>query len=221
MLHPATLQFLSGLKAHNHRDWLEGQRPAYEAAKADFLNLVTAVLADLGAADPAIAEAALEPKKCVFRQNRDVRFSANKDPYKTSFTAWFNTGGRKALTAGYYLHLEPGGAFVAGGIYMPEPAVLARLRQEIDYDLPAFESLLARPDFAQQFGQLSQENALKRPPKGYTPDNPALAHLRLKSFTANRPLPDAALPTPALRGHIGAAFAALVPLVAFCNRALD
>jgi len=221
MLHPATLTFLTQLKANNDRAWFEAHRPAYQAAKDDFLALATRVLADLAAADPTLARSDLQAKKCVFRINRDVRFSANKAPYKNHFGAWFNAGGKAAPTAGYYLHLEPGASFVAGGMYMPEPAVLARVRQEIDYDLPAFEALLHQPEFVRHFAGLDQDNRLQRPPKGYDAANPALPHLKLKSFTASHPLPDAVLTAPGLPARVGAAFTALRPLVDFLNRAVE
>ncbi|MCB2377239.1 DUF2461 domain-containing protein [Hymenobacter sp. BT635] len=221
MLHAATFAFLAGLRANNNKAWLDANRAAYEAAKADFLVLVTDVLTQLEAADPAIADSQLQPKKCVFRLNRDIRFSTDKTPYKTNFGAWFNAGGKGAPSAGYYLNLEPGGSFVAGGLYMPDAKVLATLRQEIDYNLPAFDALLTAPEFQRHFAGLSPEPSLKRPPKGYAADNPALAYLKLKSFTASRPLPDAALQQPAASQQVVAGFKALQPLVYFLNQALD
>ncbi|PJJ60960.1 DUF2461 domain-containing protein [Hymenobacter chitinivorans] len=221
MLHAATFTFLTDLRANNNKAWLDANRPAYEAAKADFLELVTQVLGQLEASDPAIAESHLQPKKCVFRLNRDIRFSTDKTPYKTNFGAWFNAGGKALASAGYYLNLEPGGSFVAGGMYMPEAKTLATLRQEIDYNLPAFEALLTAPEFRRHFAGLSQEHRLQRPPKGYDAANPALNYLRLKSFTASHALPDAALQKPGASQQITAAFAALQPLVGFLNQGLD
>ncbi|SMB99354.1 conserved hypothetical protein [Hymenobacter roseosalivarius DSM 11622] len=221
MLQGHTLTFLSQLKANNNAAWFAANRPAYEAAKADFQQLVGQVLAGLATADPAIGRAGLDPRKCLFRINRDVRFSADKSPYKTNFAAWFNVGGKGAPTAGYYLHVEPGASLVAGGMYMPAPDVLARIRQEIDYNLHAFEALLSQPAFARQFRELSRENVLQRPPKGYEVTNPALQYLKLKSFTASQPLPDADMRRPDLAQRIGDAFASLQPLVAFLNKALS
>ncbi|GAA4019656.1 DUF2461 domain-containing protein [Hymenobacter fastidiosus] len=221
MLQSATLTFLTGLRANNSRPWFDAQRPAYAAAKADFLALVTDVLTDVQAADPAVAQSNLQPQKCVFRINRDVRFSADKSPYKSNFGAWFNAGGKGAPTAGYYLNLEPGGSFVAGGLYMPDAPALAAIRQEIDYDLPAFERLLAGPEFCRHFNGLSADHTLKRPPKGYDAANPALPYLRLKSFTAAHPLTDADVLAPDLRPRLAAACRGLQPLIEFLNRGLD
>jgi uncharacterized protein (TIGR02453 family) len=149
-----------------------------------------------------------------------VRFSKDKSPYKSNFSAWFNTGGKHSMAAGYYLHLQPGESFVAGGMYMPEPATLAKLRQEIDYDLPGFEQLLTNPTFTAYFSGLSRENVLSRPPKGYEADNPAIEYLKLKSFTASHPIPDKHLTQKKLVDEIVGGFAGLQPLVAFLNRGL-
>ena len=220
MLQPTTLALLTDLKANNNKLWFDANRPAYEAAKADFVQFVTKLIDGLGTIDPAIAETPLQAKSCIFRINRDVRFSANKSPYKTNFGAWFNKGGKKLASAGYYFNLEPGGSFSAGGLYMPDATVLATIRQEIDYNFGEFESLLNQSAFAKQFGGLSREEALQRPPKGYAADNPAIDYLKLKSFTASQPLPDAALLKPTLTKQVLDAFAGLQPLVAYLNRAV-
>lgn len=221
MLQRPTLTFLTHLKQNNSAAWFAANRPVYEAARADFQQVVAQVLTNLAAADPAIGQARLDPRKCIFRINRDVRFSADKTPYKSHFSAWFNVGGKAMTTAGYYLHVEPGASFVAGGMYMPASDVLARIRQEIDYDLDAFETLLAQPAFAQQFKALSEEHMLKRPPKGYDETNPALRYLKLKSFIASHPLSDTELSRPELTKQVEAAFAGLQSLIAFLNKAID
>ncbi len=221
MLQPTTLAFLSNLAANNNKLWFDANRPVYEAAKADFIQLVTTVIDDLGRVDPAIGAANLVAKSCVFRINRDVRFSKDKSPYKSNFSAWFNTGGKNSMAAGYYLHLQPGQSFAAGGMYMPEPATLGKIRQEIDYDLTGFEQMLNQPAFTTYFAGLSTENALTRPPKGYEADNPAIVYLKLKSFTAGHSIPDKHLTQKKIAEEIVGAFTGLQPLVAFQNRALE
>lgn len=220
MLQSETLHFLTQLKANNNKDWFDQHRKEYEAAKADVLKLISDVIGRLEQADPDIAASELDPKSCLFRINRDVRFSADKSPYKTSFVAWFNAGGKKSPWAGYYLNIEPGDSFVAGGMYTPEPAVLAAIRQEIDYNLSEFEDMLAQPAFKKHFDGLSREGALANPPKGYGADNLAIEYLKLKSFTATHPLPDKRLTSPELTDTVVEAFAGLQPLVTFLNRAL-
>ncbi len=220
MLQPATLQFLTDLKANNNKPWFDANRAIYEVARQDLLKFVAQLLDGLNAQDPAIAESALQPKQCVFRINRDTRFGPNKTPYKVNFGAWFNKGGKALESAGYYFNLEPGGSFVAGGLYMPDATVLATIRQEIDYNLDEFESLFVQPMFTKHFNGLSREDALQRPPKGYAADNPAIEYLKLKSFTASHPLPDSALTKPGLTKQVLAGFAALPPRVQYRNRAV-
>lgn len=222
MLQPATLTFLADLKANNNKPWFDANRPVYEAAKNDLINLVEQLIEGLNTIDPAIAETPLQAKSCIFRINRDVRFGPNKSPYKSNFGAWFNAGGKKSptATAGYYLNVEPGGSFVAGGLYMPDATVLATIRQEIDYNLSDFEQLLTQPAFTKHFDGLSREESLQRPPKGYDAANPAIEYLKLKSFTTSRKLPDTALTKPGLTKQVLDAFGSLQPLVAYLNRAM-
>ncbi len=133
MLQPSTLKFLTGLQKNNNKAWFEKNRNAYEEAKADFLAMVEKLIPGIAGFDPTIADQLA--KNCTFRINRDVRFSKNKSPYKNNMAAYFNKAGKKGNGAGYYLHIEPGKSFAAAGIWQPEPADLAKIRQEIDYNI--------------------------------------------------------------------------------------
>ena len=220
MLQPETFNFLNQLRANNNKEWFDQNRKLYDTAKADVLQLLNPLLTGLEQIDPAIAASQLKVKSCIFRINRDIRFSTDKSPYKTNFGAWFNVGGKKSPSAGYYFNIEPNGSFVADGMYMPDSKVLATIRQEIDYNLTIFEEMLCTPSFDAYFEDLSRAEALIRPPKGYQADNPAIEYLKLKSFTASHPLPDGLLTSPELAETVVKAFAGLQPLVAFLNRAL-
>lgn len=219
MIHPSTLSFLRGLAKNNDREWFEKHRADYEEARADHLRFVTALLQKLSIKDPSLSE--LVPKSCVFRINRDVRFSKNKSPYKNHFGAYFCKGGKKSHLAGYYIHLEPGAAFIGGGLWMPEAPLLAKVRQEIDYCLEEFEGIVEGRGFRNTFGGLEQSHVLVRMPKGYEADNPAEGYLRLKSFTAVRPMDDGELTSPKAAETAARHMAGLVPLVGFLNRALE
>jgi len=220
MAKTTTLDFLTQLRANNSKDWFDQHRKQYDTAKADVITLMTDVLAGLERMDPAIASSQLAVKSCLFRINRDVRFSANKSPYKSNFGGWFNPGGKKSASAGYYVNIEPGNSFVAGGMYMPEPAVLTTIRQEIDYNFAGFEEMLDALAFKKYYDGLSMEGALVRPPKGYDADNPAIDYLKLKSFTASHKLTNKTVLSDDLSETVLAACAGLQPLVAFLNRAL-
>ena len=130
MLEPQTLRFLKQLKKNNNRNWFEAHRADYEAAKIDFQNFIQLVIDDLERKDLTIA--GTNARECLFRINRDVRFSKDKSPYKTNFGASIKRGGKKSAFAGYYFHCEPGSSFIGGGLWMPESARLKNVRQEID-----------------------------------------------------------------------------------------
>jgi uncharacterized protein (TIGR02453 family) len=222
MLANSSIQFLKQLEKNNSKEWFDKNRKVYEDCKADFAALVNDVIKETSKKDPSIAH--LSAKECVFRINRDVRFSKNKAPYKTNMGASINSGGKKALTAGYYFHFEPGGkSFVGGGLYMAEPDKMKKIRQEIDYNWPEFKKLLSHKNFKQQYGDLdkSEGMSLVREPKGYEKDNPAIEYIKLKSWIALSPITDKELTEKQLVKTIAKAFEALQPIIVFLNRALE
>ncbi|MFT4203509.1 MAG: DUF2461 domain-containing protein [Chitinophagaceae bacterium] len=221
MLQKRTLLFLKNIKSNNHKDWMDAHRADYESAKNDFAALVDAIIVALGKKDMEIAH--LMARACTFRLNRDIRFSKDKSPYKTNFGASINKNGKKAHSAGYYLHLEPGNSFCGGGVWMPEAKELAAIRQEIDYNWDEFQAVINNKTFAKTFGALSfaPEYTLTREPKGYEKDNPAIEYLKLKSFLALRELPDSVFLSETAVSDIVAAFSAMQAFVAFLNRAIE
>jgi uncharacterized protein (TIGR02453 family) len=221
MLQRSTLTFLQQLKKNNNKEWFEKNRKLYEAAKADYMQLVENVLDGLKKFDNSLAE--LQPKQCVFRINRDVRFSADKSPYKTNMGAGFSKGGKALNFAGYYFHCEPAQNFIGGGLWMPDAANLKKVRQEIDYNQQEFKSIVTNKPFVKLYKKLedSKEYSLTRPPKGYDENNPALAFLKLKSFTAGAAITDAQLVEKKLLKNILTHFEAIKPLLDFLNRALE
>ena len=119
MINASTLKFLNGLKKNNHKSWFDANRSGYEAARKDFENFIQRVIDKHSFVDPDLEN--LIAKNCLFRINRDTRFSKNKTPYKNNFAASLDRGGKKSGFAGYYFHCEPGQSFVGGGIWMPMP----------------------------------------------------------------------------------------------------
>jgi uncharacterized protein (TIGR02453 family) len=215
-----TLKFLRDLEAHNDRIWFEANRVAYEAARANFIEFTGDIITRLAKFEPAMA--ALDPKKAVFRIYRDVRFSKNKDPYKTNFGASLGMGPKSGLSAGYYLQIQPGNAsFAAAGAYMPEPAVLSAMRQEIDYNLPAFERIMKAAAFRKHFDGLDEIEVLKTTPKGYAPENPALPYLRHKSYVVSHAYTDKEVLDPGFIKQVEAALKAAHPFITFLNKAGD
>lgn len=211
--------FLSELAKNNHKAWFDENRKTYEKVKKLFEEQVTSLLEELQAFDESLL--GLEPKKCIFRINRDVRFSKDKSPYKLNFGASFQKGGKKTLGAGCYLHIQPHGeSFVAGGIYAPQPPELAKIRQEIDYNLQEFKGIVSADDFCKTFGELEGEK-VKGTPKGYQADNPALAYLQHKNFIGWKKLPDDFFKKDDWITDVLPYFKALKPLQNFLNRAVE
>ncbi|MFZ9402843.1 MAG: DUF2461 domain-containing protein [Sediminibacterium sp.] len=219
MLQSSTIQFLKALKKNNNKEWFDKNRKIYEQAKADYLNFVTIMLNEIQGFDTSLME--LQPKQCIFRLNRDVRFSKNKDPYKTNFGASFSKGAKKIQTAGYYFHLEPGENFVGGGLWMPMAPDLNKVRQEIDYCYKEFSSILKKPAFKSTYGDMDNSMKLVRPPKGFDVDNPALEYLKLKSFVVTRSIKDTELTDKQLVKNVVKDFKTIAPLVHFLNRAIE
>ena len=221
MLQSSTIKFLQNLKQNNHKDWFDANRKVYEIAKADYLQFVGEVLKGLCKNDETLAF--LQPKDCTFRINRDVRFSKNKAPYKTNMGAGFSKGGKKMMLAGYYFHCEPSASFIAGGVWMPMAPELKKVRQEIDYSYDEFNKLVTNKKFVAKFGSLEygEDVVLKRAPKGYEENNPAIEYLKLKSFIASTPISDKDLTSKDLVKKIVEDSAVLQPLIYFINRGIE
>jgi len=222
MLQRSTLKFLKDLKKNNNKPWFDKNRKVYETVKDDFANFIQEVINQHGKKDASIKN--LVAKDCLFRINRDVRFSKDKSPYKSNFGASINKGGRKALhTAGYYFQVQPGRNFAGGGIWMPEPIELKKIRQEIDYNFTDLKKIIGSKKFKSVYVDLdrSAEFLLSRVPKDYEPHNPATDYLRLKSFVALSFFSDTDLTSKDLVKKTVAAFEALQPVISFINKSLE
>ena len=220
MLQPSTLKFLKELNNNNNKAWFEEHRKNYEASKTDFHHFIGSLIKGIAVFDKPIGE--LVAKKCSFRINRDVRFSKNKSPYKNNMGGYFNKEGKNGLGAGYYFHLQPGGSFAAGGIWMPERAVLVKLRQEIDYNFVEWEKLIKSKAFKKNFQEgLVSTESLVRPPKGYDISNPAIHYIKMKSFIVSKKFTDAEILDKRVVSDITKTFRAMKPIIDFLNRALD
>jgi uncharacterized protein (TIGR02453 family) len=223
---PAALTFLRGLARNNRREWFEARREAFERdLRQPLRELVEAMDVRLAAFAPEIVG---DPAQAIFRIHRDVRFSADKSPYKTNLGFWlYHRAAGKGIRkeggsggAGFYFHLEPGAGFVAGGLWRPTPPALAKLREAIVEDRKGFERVVLAPAFRRRFGGLTEEEMLTRVPRGFAPEHPAARWLRFRSFTASRPLTDAQLLDARLPVRLEREYAALLPLVRWLNGAL-
>jgi uncharacterized protein (TIGR02453 family) len=218
MLQVSTIDFLRSLKENNNREWFNANKPAYEQAKADVEQLVAQLIPRLAKFDSSIGQ--LNAKDCLFRIYRDVRFSPNKEPYKTNMGAYITGGGKKSTMCGYYLHIEPEDqSFLGGGAYMLPTPQIKMVRQEIDYHTPEFLAIIQHPDFITQFNQLD-DYKLKTAPKGYPKDHPHISLLQYTSYVASHQFTNALVTHPGFLDQIEAACRALKPLNEFLNRAM-
>ncbi len=220
MLTPSAFRFLRSLQKNNRREWFEANRTHYQQGRDEFMELARVLLEGLSEADPAFA--GQQARDCLFRLHRDARFARNRDPYKTHWSAYFCRNGRKGPGAGYYLHAEPGGSFLAAGVWMPEGSLLAGLRQELDYAPDEWLAILRKPALRRHFpGGLDDSQRLVRMPKGYPEDHPLAQDLKRKSFVVRKALSEADCCGTGAAARILTAFRAATPLVDFLNRPLE
>lgn len=184
-----SLSFLRKLSKNNNRDWMIAHKEEYLECKQEFEFFVQELIVRVTAWDKRMPF--LEPKECTFRLNRDVRFTDDKRPYKENFGAFICYGGKKSNLPGYYFHLSPKEIFVAGGVWMPEPDQLLKLRRYLSENGEEFENILNNKTFKKAFGGLNTESKLKRPPKGFSAGHPYEELLKFKSFTVSKNLTQA------------------------------
>ena len=186
-------EFLNDLKNHNNREWMQDNRQLYLESKEEVTELIQKLINEISQFDSGIL--GLQPKDCIFRINRDIRFSHNKDPYKNNFGAAITSGGRKTGNPSYYLHIAPEKSFFAGGMYMPSAGRLKKIRQEIDYNASELKEIIWGDTFYKTFGDIRGQ-ALKTCPRGYSSDHPDIMLLRLKSFLVKKDLTDRSFHSP-------------------------
>ncbi len=217
---PEILDFLRDIKENNNREWFLANKKRYDQYKALYVQLTAEFLAEMQARDPSLRH--LEPKDCMFRINRDIRFSKDKSPYKTNMAIWMSAGQKNTNLAGYYVHIEPGASFLAGGVYYPDAPDLKKIRSEIAFFYEDLQKITADKRFRAEFGALDRndENSLKTIPKGYDKDHPAAEFLRLKCFTATKTITDKELKSRDFVQSACQSLSALKPLNEFLNRAL-
>ena len=181
---PETLQFLVTLKQNNHRDWFHAHKPDYEKARQNFEDFAHILLDNLKSFDETLQN--IEIKQCLFRIYRDVRFSPNKEPYKTHFGAYFaKNGGKNSHFAGYYFHLDPDESFFGGGIYMPLPEYLKMIRKEIYYQIDEFKAIIDALAFKKYYSGIDPIEKLKKAPADFPKDFPEIELLKNKHFFAS------------------------------------
>lgn len=178
-INPETLTFLKNLTVNNNREWFNENKAAYTEAQENVITFLDGLIKEMSGFDEELGK--IDAKKSLFRIYRDTRFSKDKSPYKTNFGASLGMG-KGSQKGGYYLHMEPGKSFLAGGIYMPESSVLKEVRKEISLYGDDFLKIINQKDFKKHFPELDQDDKLKKIPQGFEKEDPMGEYLKLKNF---------------------------------------
>lgn len=213
------VNFLEGLHENNNRAWFAMNKPAYDILRAEFTQLVAKLIEGTAKFDPDVA--GQDAKKAQFRINRDIRFSKDKSPYKTHFSAVIAPGGKKDPGSHYYFHIDHLGILlVAGGCYMPPADVLGRIRRHIADHPQAFGKVLRARAMWKHFDAFAEEGRLTRPPRGFAADTPHIDYIRQRSFIAWTEVPVKGMDEAALRSRVLSGFKASLPLIRWLREAV-
>ena len=213
------LQFLENLNQNNNRDWFQYHKAEFLQAQSRFQELATEVLQQMQEFDEDLQ--GLTIKDCTYRIYRDVRFSADKRPYKTHFGCVMSKGGRKSGYMGYYFQVgveEEWPNLVAVGHYQCLPQVVQVVREDIENGGEDFKHIINQVDSRLK---LDDSIALKRVPKGFLPDSPNADYLRLKNYCLVYSLPHDQLFTPYWQQELLTMFKSAKPFVDYINRAIE
>ncbi|MBN1183278.1 MAG: DUF2461 domain-containing protein [Bacteroidales bacterium] len=217
ILNTTILEFLKTLSNNNNREWFQENKKWYNEARENFELFVNMMIAEISKFDPLIKT--ISAKESIYRIYRDTRFSNDKTPYKTNFGAHIVQSGRKSGLAGYYLHIEPGGCFIGGGIYMPEAPVLKAVRNEIYGNTEEFKKILNNSAFKKLFPKIYGDK-LKKAPKDFPNDFKDVDLLKFKSYTLLKEYDEASILKKAFFPEIIKAFNLMYAFNQFINRAI-
>jgi len=220
-----TLNFLAELSVNNNREWFDENRARYQACRENFIDFSTQYIRRMAELDPQLA--ILQPKDCIWRINRDIRFSADKRPYKEWFGCLVAAGvpgqpktwGKKSMRGGYYVHIQPGQCMFAAGIWDPGKELLTALRKEIEANYEEIEDIMAQKSWKRYFGQDfdSYWGVLKKVPAGFAPTFVHAEWLKHKMYTVTHPLTNEEVCSPDFIEQIMKISKAAKPINDFLN----
>ena len=212
----STLDFLTAINCNNNRDWFQANKPLYLTAKDNFESFVQEIIDKIILFEPVMK--GLEAKSCVYRINRDIRFSNDKSPYKSHFGAFIVRGGKQNgdKYAGYYFHIEPGKSILAGGAYTPPAPWLSAIREKISDSPDEYIKITKAKDFIKYFGSVDGEK-LKTAPKGYPKDHPNIELIKFKSYLVVNEVTDKLALSSDFQDHVINVFKAMKPLNDYLN----
>ena len=219
------LDFLTELSVNNNREWFNDNKEWYKRCYTTYVSFAEEYIRRLSEIDSSLAP--LQPKDCIWRIYRDVRFSHDKRPYKEWFGCFPAAGvpgqprtwGKHSIRGGYYVHIQPGQCMFAGGIWDPSKELLTALRKEIEANYEEVEEIMAAPSWKRYFGQDfdTMWGGLKRVPAGFDEDFKHPEWLKHKAYTFSTPLTDKDVCAPNFIDKILDIAAAAKPMNDFLN----
>jgi len=210
--------FLKRLAANNNREWFKEHRAEYDAVVAEEETLANILIARISFFEPGVMR--LEPKDCMYRIYRDIRFTKDKSPFKNHIGIFVNPKGKKSLHCGYYLHFEPGNCMIAGGGWCPSTEMLRAIRQSIFDNIDEYKKIVNNPVFSGYFPTIGMER-LKTAPKGFPKDFEDMQYLQPKDYVIARNVPDSFFEKPGFMDEVMKTFEAMKPYHDFLNYTID
>lgn len=222
MIENKTLNFLKKLNSNNSKEWLDENRSDYNFVKNNILTSTQSLIDQVSNFDIGIEKADLDPKKCITRLNRDLRFSKDKTPYKTDYYIILNQKGKNSSSAFYYVHIEPNNCFVGGGVYNPQPNELKKIRNKINNSFGEWHKIISNQEFEKRFPSgIHNSGVLLRSPKEFDENNPAIEFLKMKGFYTQESISDKEMQSNLVLEKIIDYFKYVKPLVDYLNDAIE
>ncbi len=209
--------FLQELSENNNKDWFDENRKRYTELRNYFIDFTEKMIQEITKFDASVHF--VEPRKSIFRINRDIRFAKDKSPYKNNFGAFIVSGGKKSGNAGYYLHIQPDNSFIAGGVYNPSSLSLDKIRWSIFENIDEFLGIIKSSDFVKNFGKI-EGRKLKNPPRGFDKTFEYIDLLKYKDYTVVKNIKNPILYEDNFLKKVTADFSKIHNLNLFINNAL-
>jgi uncharacterized protein (TIGR02453 family) len=211
-------RFLRDIAIHNDREWFQANRGEWDEAKAAFEDFLSVVIGRIALFDDSVAH--LQPKDCMYRIYRDIRFSADKSPYKRHIGGYINSCGKKSAHSGYYIHLEPGSCMLCSGSIYVTGKMLKAIRRSIYDNMDEYREIVESKDFKQYFSTIGFEH-LKTAPIGYPKDYPYIDYLKCKDYAVCLPVTDDFFSAPNLYAKLDDIFKQMKRFNDFINETID
>lgn len=216
---PRLYRFLRELAANNNREWFAEHKPEYQELRGLWEQDIDRLIGCMSVWEPSLSH--LTAKSTAYRIYRDIRFSPDKTPFKTYFSAAFSRYGKSTHRACYYLHMDgtaEGGLY--GGMWCPDSAMLRKLRKAIVDNVEEFESIVRNPELESTFPEWYGER-LKTIPKGYDRNHPQAEYLKLKEYGRFAPVAPEVFYDESWPEIVSEKFRVIRPLIEFLNYSLD